>query len=405
MYKFLLLAILIVVLIIAVLLGFERSTSSARLETGTQSTEFANSHQINTNGTAEIARQTKDSWRDSIASQIDKFIAAKQFNRAVELINEVYQQASADDLEHFKQMVFRRGFELRQENELVSSIALFEAYAQSFNDAEAWVHLGNVAATAKDWDKTVTAYLKSSAQEYQPIAYEDSLQALIRASSHLRATLEKQDDQLGILALYQRLYDHHPNYPRFQLELAQSYLRLGKQGKARPLLELLQYDPELGPIAAQKLAKLNEPVLDQSSDNETQSNSDANTEVTIPLKRLGNSFILDLEVNSSGHAMLLDTGASITSLSSQLIRSLGLKPSGKTIWLNTANGRLNARLFRANKVELGPFQARNVLLAEIEFGRGSSIQGLVGTDLLNLFGNQHGYIIDDQKNALIFNTH
>lgn len=107
-----------------------------------------------------------------------------------------------------------------------------------------------------DWDIAVTALLASSAQEYEPQAYEASLRALLRAASYARATLEKRSDQVSILILYQRLYDAHPSHPRFQLELAQAHLRLNDYQRAKSYLDPLAYDIELAAIAQQLLANI-----------------------------------------------------------------------------------------------------------------------------------------------------
>lgn len=406
MHKFLLFSVLLAGLFVAAKVTMDGSSTDTFLDSTalstTPPTDIAKPEILSSDQAPTITTKAKNAWVNDIASQIEALIVAGQYDAAVALINEVYAQASTENLESFKQLVFKHAFALRHDNELVSSIALLEAYAKSFDDADAWAHLGKVSAAAKDWDTTVNAYLKSSAQEHQPLAYEESLRALVRASSYLRAKLEKQNDQLGILSLYQLLYDHHPNYPRFQLELAQSYLRLSEPAKAIPLLELLQYDPELGSIAVEKLAKINSSSIARGDNNQTKDESNEDAVVAIPLKRLGNSFILTLELNSSGHEMLLDTGASITALSKELIQNLGLRATGQTVRLNTANGKRTARLYKVDKVKLGPFQINNLVIAEIEFGENRAIQGLVGTDLLNLLSTQYGYVIDDRQNSLIF---
>jgi len=43
-----------------------------------------------------------------------------------------------------------------------------------------------------------------------------------------------------------------------------------------------------------------------------------------------------------------------------------------------------------------------MVIAEIEFSSNSPFQGLLGTDLLNQLDTNYSYIIDNQKNALIF---
>ena len=402
MYKFLLLAILVAGLAYTAIVIVDRSDSLNLPESRSPSAESVGTQKELADTEPGYGSNEAQAWVDNVGSQIDKLIIAGQYQQAIGLINDNYAQASVEDLESFKQRVFDHGQALRNEDKLGSAIALFESYAQNFDDADAWSHLGSLAAAGKDWEKAVDALLKSSAQEYQPLAYQESLRALVRASSYLRARLEQQNDQLGILNLYKRLYDQHPNYPRFQLELAQSYLRLGETDMARPLLELLRSDLELGSLASEKLLKLNASESNTEGRRATGSRPTDTTAIAVPLNKMGSSFILGVDLNSRRYELLLDTGASITSLSTELIRKLGLQTTGQTVSLNTANGRRTAQLYRVNTIKLGPFQIDNLIVAEIEFGGNQRIQGLVGTDLLNLLSDQYGYVIDAQKSALIF---
>ena len=340
-------------------------------------------------------------WAHDIGESLTSLLQEGKLLAAIQLIDDSYERATSNDLERFKEIVFQHGLILRRDEQLASAIQLFEAYAQRFDDAEAWLHLGNTAAAAKEWDTTVDAYLQSSSQEHDPIAYQESLQALIRAASHLRTTLEKQGDQLAILDLYKRLYEHHPNFPRFQLELAQSYLRLKDPGSAIPLLEAIRFDPILGAIATQKLAviRARERELQDSS---LEQQDDANTDIVVPLTRAGNSFLVDLQINSLNERLLLDTGASITALSKNLIARYNLEATGQVIQLNTANGVRLSPLYKVDRIQIGPLQIRNLLIAEITMANNSIVQGLAGTDLLTQISPRHSYIIDNQASSLIF---
>ena len=100
--------------------------------------------------------------------------------------------------------------------------------------------------------------------------------------------------------------------------------------------------------------------------------------------------------------MLLDTGASITSLSAEVIQRLGLEPLGRSIQINTANGRTEAPLYRVKRISLGRFRIQDLVVAEIDLGRDNRFQGLLGTDLLNGVNQNYGYLIDNQKSELIF---
>ena len=222
-------------------------------------------------------------------------------------------------------------------------------------------------------------------------------------ASHARSDLENRKDEVGINQLYQYLNESLPDNTRFQLELANSYLRLNNTEQARYLLEVLQFDLELGEVAKNTLTRLNEDLQNNSekiSDKPTLTSN--RNEIAIPLQRAGNSFFVNTEINRRKTNLLLDTGASITALSSSLIQKLGLKPNGKEIQLSTANGIRTARLYHVDRITLGRLSIKNMVIAEIEFSSNSPFQGLLGTDLLNQLDTNYSYIIDNQKNALIF---
>ncbi len=100
--------------------------------------------------------------------------------------------------------------------------------------------------------------------------------------------------------------------------------------------------------------------------------------------------------------MLLDTGASITALSLDAIQRLGLEPTGRYIQLSTANGLRTAQLYSANNIRIGRLKKRHLIVAEVDMPSSSGVQGLLGTDLLNSIDQRYSYLIDNQKNALIF---
>lgn len=349
--------------------------------------------------------ESDSNWTDEISKQITSLLEAGEWQQAVVTINDVYSQADSEQLNHFKSIVFRTAVELSS-NSKQSASALLLAYAETFNDVDAWRRLGSVAAELGNWDTAVTALLASSAQEYEPQAYAASLRALLRAASYARATLEQRNDQISILALYQRLYDLHPSYSRFQLELAQAHLRLNDYLSAKSYLDPLIYDAEVGAIALQLLASIDSSLVTQEKKQvaiEPARQTNANlSDIRIPLIRSGNSLLLDVSINSSSMRLLLDTGASITALSSDTIRRLGLKATGRSISLSTANGLIQSKLYSADRLSLGRLRLENLLIAEVDLGRKGQVQGLLGTDVLKQVGKQFSYLIDDQQNALIF---
>ncbi|NNC98687.1 MAG: clan AA aspartic protease, partial [Gammaproteobacteria bacterium] len=319
---------------------------------------------------------------------------------------EVYSQASAAELERLKQMVLGQAEQLaRNANELPAS-ALLEAYAEAFNDVDAWRRLGTISYKRENWSKALMAFSRASTLEYQPEQHAATLQALVKTAAILRAPMERRGDELGILAMYQQLNELQPDHARFQLELAQSHLRLGDSATASLLLENLQYDIDLGAIARQKLAKIaadREPQNASVRSNDKESGmASGYSDIVVPLTPSGTGYLVDVSINTRPQKLLLDTGASVTALTTQAIQNLNLRATGRYLQLATANGTIRSQLFQADKVQIGGLVISQMLVAEIDMQESNGIHGLLGTDLLTQLRDSYSYLIDNRNNALVF---
>jgi len=368
---------------------------SVRIEEDRLSTSN-NLHKTNTPASFSFAQELIN---------ISNLIDQGKFDNAVSEVDRLYRQLSNDELERLKQVFLVSAERLMLQSNPEQAFELLSRYTRSFDDMDAWHLLSQAAFILKKWPAAVNALLRSTAQEYRPDQLESKLDELVRLASHQRASLEAQGDEIGIRQLYKKLYQQHPNHARFQLELAQSHLRLGDIESAIPLLETLQYDLELGSLAKQKLATISAQISAQKEREEEPEQATKATnrsELVVPLLRSGNSFLVDVSMNSKPLRMLLDTGASITALSTSAIKQLKLKPTGRYIKLTTANGVRRSQLYQARNIKIGRLTMNNMIVAEIEMEQSNQFKGLLGTDLLNQVDSNYTYLIDNQRNALIF---
>ena len=336
-------------------------------------------------------------------SHIQALLAKSLPHEAAQYIEGIYSDISSQDLASISRLYWTqaRNYSQPANNERLKQLYLVAG--KLFDDIEFWDGAAQVAASQKDWTVALEALRRSTALENRPELLEKKLLVLVRYASQLRAQHEALGDELGVRALYQELYREHPNYPRFQLELAQSYLRSGDSKAALPLLKQLQYDPELGAIAKLKLANLEKQAASQPIQPAPAKDLDRRAnDIVVPLRRLGNSFLVSGSVNGVNLTLLLDTGASITAISKDLIKRLKLEATGQVINLSTANGLTTSRLFRVDKLRLGRLYVEDSVVAEIDLGGSREFQALLGTDLLNQADPRYSYVIDNTKNALIF---
>lgn len=343
---------------------------------------------------------------DSAQSSFDsilQLINNGQARSAAQTINERYSSLSAAELDSLKSALLTLAFRANTKDSIQTKNILL-ATSTAFDDLVIWTYLGDAAAADNDWDIAFKAYFRASELENDPSSLVVLLDKLIVSSGHLRSDLEGNGDRLSVKNLYQRLSDLHPNFQRFQYELAISNLKLGEIDNAKQLLESLVYDPELGEVSKQTLARINsapEPKPSDVAKQEPQRNLHS-SDIVVPLIAAGSSFIVSSTIERKPARLLLDTGASITSLSSQLVERLALEPTGQSIRLSTANGLTNSRIYRVKQLRLGGLVLRDMLVAEINLSNNRNFQGLLGTDALNQLKPQYSYLIDNREKALIF---
>ncbi len=323
---------------------------------------------------------------------------------AAKAINENHSNLSSAELDALKSALITLAFRSNNNKSRTKNTLL--ATSKAFDDLAVWKYLGDVAVSDNDWNIAFDAYFRASELENNPIELDQLLVKLVASSGHLRTNYEGNGDLLSVKALYQRLSDLHPNFQRFNYELAIANVNLGELENARQLLRSLSYDPELGDVATQVLERISlsteSPVSNDSVASQPQNKNQRESDIVVPLVSAGSSYIVDSNIERQPVRLLLDTGASITSLSSQLIERLNLEPTGQSIRLSTANGITSARIFRVKQLRLGSVTLRDMLIAEINLNNSRRFQGLLGTDALNQLKPQYSYLIDNQQSALIF---
>jgi hypothetical protein len=258
----------------------------------------------------------------------------------------------------------------------------------------------------RDWVDAVRVLAHSTTLENDFDRYANSLNALETAASQMRSQLAAQNDSIGVLALYRRLFEQYPQHPRFQLELARALVATGDLVSARTQLEPLLYEPDLGSVVAQEIAAIDEQLSAVFKKREQRNavTQTGSNQIVVPLIRAGNSLLVDTQLDGQKARLLLDTGASITAFSSALIAQLSLRETGQTVRLSTANGVTTARLFKADRLDIGRITFSDLIVAEIDLPYDGQISGLLGTDVLGRMSDRYSYVIDDQQNALIFKS-
>jgi clan AA aspartic protease (TIGR02281 family) len=233
----------------------------------------------------------------------------------------------------------------------------------------------------------LTLYLQ---QEYRDVS------ALLLLA---RIYQDTNDDMEAIETLFQaRSYAYNPveiepEYTLHFIGLAEAYLALGNAADARKSLELTQHDSAVQDRADDIIRRI-----------ESQADPDRYYAAKISLQALGNQFLVNARLNNTRNAvLLLDTGASLSIISTELMAALGIanQPTARMAWFNTAGGRIKAPIIQLDRLALDGVAVENIEVGVIGEFDNNRFDGLLGMNFLRHFE----FFIDQTENKLQLNPH
>ncbi len=116
----------------------------------------------------------------------------------------------------------------------------------------------------------------------------------------------------------------------------------------------------------------------------------------VPIGGDGNVLLVQARVNGrASGTFLLDSGASICAVSADIARRAGARPSGDTVVLQTANGKVRAPLLRLHDLSVGGVRVSDVT-AVVHDDLPNDLDGIVGLSFLNHFN----YSVDARNRIL-----
>jgi len=115
----------------------------------------------------------------------------------------------------------------------------------------------------------------------------------------------------------------------------------------------------------------------------------------IPLKKLGEHFAVEVNINNQSITLLLDTGATLTLVDKSKLDST-LKTIQENILLSTAGGRISAKLKEVEQFTLGDVELENFQLVVTNFKQNGA-DGLLGMNFFKKFKFKI-----DQKEAILY---
>ncbi len=128
---------------------------------------------------------------------------------------------------------------------------------------------------------------------------------------------------------------------------------------------------------------------DISSNQEEQTIASTPSEISVPLKKSGGAYIVSVLLNQERHAQLiLDTGASMTVLSTNVAIDLGIlgTTDNQLLTVNTAGGSVQVNMNYLPTMQVGTAKAEHVAVAIHDLPDiPEHIEGLLGMSFLKNF--------------------
>ena len=215
--------------------------------------------------------------------------------------------------------------------------------------------------------------------------------------SQVHTDLVSADDLFGLANIYQQMHRLNLLRPMHRLRQAQLSIQTGSMASAREILADLIQEPSVSAEAEQIMLNHQQELSLGKGNKMAMKNGYSDQ---IALARRGNQYLADLEIQDTKVALLIDTGASMTTLSQQAFQALSNNHTfdllGQRIF-NTANGIAKGNIYQVDSLTLGRFTLASIQIAVLDFSMPDGVDGLLG---MNILANFRFHI--DQKTQMLY---
>lgn len=291
---------------------------------------------------------------------------------------DIQGKLSTSDASTHRKLIVGHAESLRKSARPEMARALLALYLdQEFRDVPALLLMAGIYQDTGHDMAAIEVLYQAGSYAYTPESIAQTGQAIRSAVKNYAARLLAQKDTIARLNLYQRLTELEPEYSLHFIELAETYLALGNAVDARKALALTGHDAS---------------VLEQANAIKRRIEADLAADrpyaAEVSLRPLGNQFLVDAVLNNTLKGVfLLDTGASLSIASPELLRALGVpyRSTGRMAWFSTAGGRIQAPIVTLDSLALDGVVVENLEVGVISEFDDSPVDGLLGMNFLRHF--------------------
>ena len=326
------------------------------------------------------------------ASMLDVMLVRLQrgdFEAVMAQYPDLQSTLSASDAIRHKRIIVGHARSLLKSGQPVNAYALLALYLKyEYRDISALLLMAEIYQDADNEMEAIEVLFQAKSYAYTPQLIEQTDNAIRSAVRNYSAQLLVRKDYIAQLNLYERLTELEPEYTLHFIMLAETYLALGNAVDARKALALTEHDSSVLELAND----INRRI-------ETDMAADKQYAAEVSLRALGNQFLVDAVLNNTQNAvLLLDTGASLSIISPELLRLLGIpyQSTDRTAWFSTAGGRIKAPIITLASLALAGVVVENIEVGVIGEFDNNPFDGLLGMNFLRHFE----FFIDQNERKL-----
>jgi clan AA aspartic protease (TIGR02281 family) len=334
------------------------------------------------------ANSSNHEWARDV---FERLVANRQFSEAIELYQDVYTRYDESVSNHLRNVLFENSSELaRLDPERAAQ--LLTSYVQVFyRDVDALLKLAKIHEQQQDYQQSLLRLQEAYAAAHTQVDLEHIQSRIDRAIGELAQKLARTKDHNGLASLYRAMIERQPNHAPYYLALAQAHVAADSPQAALTALRYIEYDSQVGSQAREMITRLE--GIGRGSISEGKLSA-------VPLIPSGNHFFVNAKLNGVPVKLMLDTGASITVIKSELAYTAGIPVDhSHTVTLTTANGRAHAPVAHVKQIQLGNQTIPRFKVVVLDLEELTGVDGLLGMDFLG----RYRFTIDREQKTLFLN--
>lgn len=316
---------------------------------------------------------------DSRLERFLEFINKRKYVEAMEVYIEV-ETFYPDDLHVFRSTLLDQLKMYLASNNTKAFTGLSDAVLQAYySDIEVLVLVADFHAKQNELGEALTVF--QLAKSYAEGVGKGRLvqERLSRFVEHTVSYLSNKGKWLQVQMFLEDLLDRGIATPKQEILLAEVYFHNGLPDSAKTLLAKHEGTPSVShkvariSAAFEKGEKITPEIL--------------GFDAIVNLSKHGAHYLVPLRLAGQVDvSLLLDTGASITTVSPEKLDTLRSRTrvrfKGRRHF-NTANGVASAAMYRVNEIKIGPYVLKDIDVAEMTLANG--VDGLLGMNILGQF--------------------